>query len=430
LKYFLHSCVKYIIINQISSIDYYYIIIIEKMTSNTENEIQSVFQLEKKEKIVLQLGWDTDRGGCSYNQDRKTYIPFEDGCLICVADGHGAKGEKAAEIAENLLHELVKNNMSNLLQDPVAFLELAFDSIHAEIVAQFGNIKCGTTCSIILLLGKKMWMANVGDSTGMLFSKHPIFKPSLLNFEKDAAIEGKVVVASDEGVEPSNMIELTCEGHVPENPEEYIRMRNFKRSEDNPNHAQMLCVYDDTDIRAKHLCPPVFNISEDGVPTVRPDDGSFKYYYKNVNKTKAVYLCNRYGENAMANTRSLGDNVIHELGVTHKPEIRSMDLVPVFERLKAQIATAKVEASVDPDPMTVCVVLGSDGVWDNWKTEFVQKFVMDKSCLKAVENDKVLGAQRVAKSFMERQKMYAKKNYGNNSDNATFIIMYLTMTNE
>jgi serine/threonine protein phosphatase PrpC len=396
----------------------------------SSSDIQSVFQMEKKERFTLQIGWDTDIGGCSYkpNQDRQTYIPLADGCLICVADGHGNKGEKAAEIAENLLHELVKDNMADLLKDPVAFLELAFDTIHAEIVKQFGNIKCGTTCSIILILEKKMWIANVGDSTGAIFSKHPIFKPSLLQFEKDAAIEGKVVVASDEGVELSNTLILTSEGHSPENPEEYTRMRNFKCSEENPKHAEMLCIYDNTSIRPKHRCPHVFNISEEGVPTVRPLDGSFKYYYKNVRKEKATYLSDRCGENVMASTRSLGDNVLHELGVSHKPEIRSMSLVPLFEQLKAQIAAN--EDKSESDPMTLCVVLGSDGIWDNWTYDIAQKFVMDKSCLRAVEMDKVLGAQRVAKSFITRNNYYSKKNFGNDSDNATATVMYITMTNE
>lgn len=181
------------------------------------------------------------------------------------------------------------------------------------------------------------------------------------------------------------------------------------------------------------MCPPVFNISEDGTPTIRPVDGSFDYYVKNVRNEKAAYLTDKKGDNALASTRALGDYNLSILGVSHKPEIRSLDLVPIFEELKAQIALAATvkEASIeDPDPLTVCVVLGSDGVWDNWIFDHVQKFMMDKSCLSALEKDKERGAQRVCKSFMLRNQAFANKNFGRNSDNATGIVMYITEQEE
>jgi serine/threonine protein phosphatase PrpC len=101
-----------------------------------------------------------------------------------------------------------------------------------------------------------------------------------------------------------------------------------------------------------------------------------------------------------------------------------MDLNKVFVDLKA---VRKPEATEeDPDPTTVCVVLCTDGVWDNWIYDHVQKFVMDKSCLKALEKDKILGAQRVCKSFMFRNQGFATKNFGSSSDNATGIVLYIT----
>jgi serine/threonine protein phosphatase PrpC len=359
-----------------------------------------------------------------------------------VADGHGTKGELVAEIAENSMNVLIRDKMIELLENPVQFLEYAFDYIHGEIIKDFADFRCGTTFSLILVLEKKLWIANVGDSTGILCAKHPIFKPSHLKFEKDVAIPEKVVVPSEEecGI-PTDYIVLTSEGHSPENPEEYKRMRAFKPSEENPNHAELLCVYD-KQRRAKTLCPPVFNISEDGEPTVRTDITD--YYVKNVRKEKAAYVTDKSDQYALASTRALGDRAINMLGVSHKPEIRSMDLVPVFEKLKEKIAISKEEENkkrldaamtgessesskeVDPDPVTVCVVLCSDGVWDNWIFEHVQKFVMDKSCLKAVESDKERGAQRVCKSFMLRNQGSARKNFGSNSDNATGIVMYIT----
>ena len=398
------------------------------------NSVESVFQsslLEKKTRLNLQIGHDTDIGGCSYkpNQDRKFMIPFveHDGCLIGVADGHGVRGEDVADLCEKMTNDLIKYKMGDLLENPMAFLENAFECIHEEIVKEFKGLRCGTTFSLIIVLNKKLWIANVGDSTGILCAKHSIFKPSHLRLEKDVAIPGKVITINESVDEPTNLIVLTSEGHSPENPEEYVRMRNFKCSEQDPNQAELLCIYDKSG-RAKTMCPPVFNISEDGVPTIAPVDG---YYYKNVRKEKAAYVSDRHGENVLASTRALGDYNLNVLGVSHKPEIRSLDLAPVFEELKVQIASSGTSATEEnPDPITVCVVLCSDGVWDNWIFDHVQKFMMDKSCLSALEKDKERGAQRVCKSFMLRNQAFANKNFGRNSDNASGIVMYITETKE
>ena len=430
------------------------------------NQEETVFQIaqqtaevqDKTTRLNLQLGWDTDLGGTPVandkdgkptkfdiygkplktNQDRKIIVPFvqHDGCLIGIADGHGIRSEEVAELCEKIMIEMTETKMERILINPVEFLEFAFDYIHGEIIKSY---TCGTTFSLIIVLGKKMWIANVGDSTGILCAKHPIFKRSQLAFEKDTAIPEKMYEtkkADDDKL--SNYIVLTSEDHSPEDPEEYKRMRAFKSSEENPHHAELLCVYDKQGI-AKSMCPPVFNISEDGTPTVRPDDESFQYYFKNVRQEKATYMCSR-GQLALASTRTLGDFELHNLGITHKPIIRSMDLNKVFEDLRAVIKDTKEKtveavgggaaggglAEEEPDPMTVCVVLASDGVWDNWVYDHVQKFVMDKSCLKAVDKDKVIGAQRVCKSFMLRNQQFGKKNFGNGSDNATCIVMYIT----
>lgn len=74
---------------------------------------------------------------------------------------------------------------------------------------------------------------------------------------------------------------------------------------------------------------------------------------------------------------------------------------------------------------TLCLVLATDGVWDNWLYEDVNKFVMDPSCLGAVGAG-ADGAKRVTISFMQRNALYAKRNFGSSADNATGIVMYIS----
>ena len=76
----------------------------------------------------------------------------------------------------------------------------------------------------------------------------------------------------------------------------------------------------------------------------------------------------------------------------------------------------------------LCLVLASDGVWDNWNYDDVARFVLDPSCIGAVTSD-ANGAKRVTLSFMTRNATYAKRNFGSQADNATGIILYISNNN-
>lgn len=62
---------------------------------------------------------------------------------------------------------------------------------------------------------------------------------------------------------------------------------------------------------------------------------------------------------------------------------------------------------------------------DNWTYEDVTKFVLDPSCIDAVAAG-ADGAHRVTLSFMQRNAVYSKRNFGGQADNATGIVMYLS----
>ena len=422
---------------------------------------ESVFQGPEKSSFTLanglsvKIGKNTDIGGSKVNQDAHSVIHFKNsdnvsGCAICVADGHGEKGEIASECGIKFLKEIIRRGADELFSEPVSFLNKAFIHIHDKIrdslvdalkdekfevevnkltgeilkrrmpTHAFASLKSGTTFSVIVLLGKMLYIANVGDSTGLLFSGTPILKPSHLNNELNSS-----VVATESSLDDyRTYIELTGD-HSPENPQEYIRMRKFKCSEENPLSAELLCVYNEE--RPKHLCPRVFDISEEGVPTVRKEDGTFSFSYKNVRKDKATYVTDKYGDNALSVTRALGDYALNYRGVSCEPEIRSINLEPLFNQMKENMALNLVSGGSELTPAkTLCVVLCSDGVWDNWIYDHVGKFVFDKSCLDALAQDTLRGAERITNSFMLRNQTFAKKNFGWNSDNATGIVMYIT----
>jgi hypothetical protein len=62
---------------------------------------------------------------------------------------------------------------------------------------------------------------------------------------------------------------------------------------------------------------------------------------------------------------------------------------------------------------------------DNWTYEDVTRFVMDPSCVDAVVSG-ADGAHRVTASFMQRNALYSKRNFGSQADNATGIVMYVS----
>lgn len=422
-------------------------------------------------RFNVQIGHLTDHGGSinAENQDISIIIPIveHNGCLIAIADGHGPSGKFVVEVVKSVMEELIKDTIALLLENPVAFLELAYVHIHEQIRDRlsekltnegyevsldengvilmrknihkdFTVLKGGSTFSVVLLLGKKMYIANVGDSTGLLCCKHPILKNSAFNYEKDAADPTKTVVYDPSRDKPSTFIELTCD-HSPENIMEYLRMRRFKRFEEDHNHAEILCIYDKQG-KYKPSCKQIFDINADGVVTLAPVDtapidGNFEYYYKNVREEKATYVTDRCGEYVLSATRALGDFKLGSQGISNKPEIRSINLDDVFTDLKSQIENASAEETASTtnnvlDPKTICVVLASDGLWDNFKYNDIQLFVMDNSCLKAIVDKPIDGAQLVVNSLMKRNKDRGVKNFKESRDNATTIVMYITEENK
>ena len=355
--------------------------------------------LNTEKTIQFQIGTFTDIG-CGNRENQDDYFvvlkPEIDCCIFGIADGHGKyTGKLVANVCKQNTEEFIDANLEELENNTVSFLEKLFPHLHQQVrlalaedsvkngeevvvdpsgivtnrrykSQNFTYINGGSTYSIVIINRGKMYIANVGDSTGLLCAKHPILNQSCLKYEKDVAEEAVAEVAVAEVAVAevdsfTNKLVITRE-HSPENINEYKRIRKFRQSKENPNCAELKFVYDEQG-REKSWCPPIFNVSEEGVPTIIEE--GFHYYYKNVRKDRATYVAtpfeSRYSD-ALASTRSIGDFNINTFGVSEKPEIQSIELHSLI---------------VDENPL--CIVLASDGVWDNWKYEDVCNFVMDNN---------------------------------------------------
>jgi hypothetical protein len=120
--------------------------------------------------------------------------------------------------------------------------------------------------------------------------------------------------------------------------------------------------------------------------------------------------------------------------VTHLPEIHHVDLVSVFQALHTHTTSSNTNSTSTGSNISivekitdssVCIVVATDGVWDNWLYEDVGRFMLDGSCLSATAAGSD-GAQKVVSSFMIRNAQFSKKNFGNQADNATGIALYLS----
>ena len=396
-------------------------------------------------RLVMQVGSDTDIGGGTENQD--DYFVCRVGpeteliTVMCVLDGHGREvGKVAANAAKDALIAFFTANFMNLRDKPYETLVEAHEIAHTHIKESFkvvlaergfevkeaeggyllkrkveavnsnwGCVHGGSSCSIVALVGSKCYVANVGDSSGILCADKGVLSSGLLVNMGDAATgkqyggEGGDGMDVDEGraaggapptvAEFSQPVEdtlvITAE-HSPESTSEFVRLREARPRNGDANQPALVVVYD-SPTQDKTLCPPVFSLDAAGNPAVT-NNGR---YYKNVRKEWASLVSTpptAMFQDALAFTRSLGDLHLSTYGVTHLPEVFSIDLSSIFSGFQYQSVGTKRQGTRSVGPgqgsgeltQMLCIVLATDGVWDNWVYSDVQKFVMDSSCVQAV----------------------------------------------
>lgn len=357
----------------------------------------------------IQIGKNADIGNNREQQDDMIVIqkPEIDCTILGVADGHGRQlGKLAANICRTSVEEFTDENMELLDATPTEFLEKCYDFVQDRIRDAFVQTFLNNEFEVKIEEGgyivkrRYNWMPFLNISGGSMLTI-AIIKNGILYMSNVGDCDAGIFT-------PDNTRILTFD-HSPKSVEEYARIRGECPLEEDPTRAKLLFVYDDVSVEVKSDCPSVFGIAEDGTPSVIKEA---PYYVKNVKNDPAIYVTSpadaKFKE-SVASTRTMGDFFLNTYGVSAKPQIMTFDLAQCLEQTD-----------------TACLVIASDGVWDTWINDHVQKFVMDPSCLRAITNDLELGAQKVADAFIKRTVYYGQKYFKGNADNASAVVAYFT----
>ncbi|XP_044486752.1 probable protein phosphatase 2C 35 [Mangifera indica] len=88
-----------------------------------------------------------------------------------VFDGHGQYGTQCANFVQQKMIEVLENEPL-LLDDPIKAYNAAFQTVNNELhMSEIDDTMSGTTAITVLLIGDKIYVANVGDSRAVIAIK-------------------------------------------------------------------------------------------------------------------------------------------------------------------------------------------------------------------------------------------------------------------
>ena len=229
-------------------------------------------------------GTATDIGGGAIglygkeNQD-KSIVDNEDE-ITCILDGHGIHCGIIAEQIKNLFTTRLseKDFLDDLQNDPVQILHLLFSEAHSTLIS---FDRGGTTCTLTVIINEKLYIANVGDSTCIVFDK-----------------DGNLIAKSVD--------------HDPLNREEISRIEESSNSDTGLFFARTNVSVVDYDLNN----PKKIKELIDKGRTNKSVSGEWA----------SIIRSKKNPSNSLAMTRSLGDNYMTSLGVIHVPTIQVFDL--------------------------------------------------------------------------------------------------------
>jgi serine/threonine protein phosphatase PrpC len=392
--------------------------------------MQTDFESPSLRRLKIQYTCATDIGGGRENQDSHfTYHDERENILVVgVLDGHGIDcGKLASASISAMMREYFEREVESLKCAPYETIVRAFvlaneylkkiikedlgkrDFVikeeHGYLIKRYvrssvtnpsswSNVSGGTTCTIIAIINNKLYSANVGDSSAMLFAKDPIFNPSQhVQYLGDAAVPGRtsqVVCAQD-----SEFLELTAE-HSPENLDEYKRISLHTPP---TGVTRVRFIYDSPCTPYKYSCTPIYAT----LPTGEIGITQQGHYHKNVREEFASLLTAPHDARfpvSLSMTRALGDYFMQSYGISHLPEVQCVDL-------------EQFSSNTQP----IHLLVASDGLWDCWKYEDIAKKMLEIGT--SIDS----GSQSFAKRIIRENDIIAKRLFGNNSDNATAIVV-------
>lgn len=137
--------------------------------------------------VQYAVSYWNEKGGRPYQEDRHFAIRgggYPDSSLYGVFDGHG--GFRAAQYCkENLLHYVVQD--PNFKEDPASALSAAFFRADAEFsaMARMRMLSDGTTAVVACIHNSKIYVANAGDSRGIIVQKGGRFRRMSIDHKPD-----------------------------------------------------------------------------------------------------------------------------------------------------------------------------------------------------------------------------------------------------
>lgn len=397
----------------------------------------------------------TDPGGakCRVNQD--TFFthcdPNSSAMVLGVFDGHGKEaGRDAALAAKDFFkahfQSMTRSDYEALEQNPQRVFSSMFSSCHDAIKSvlkavyerrgftvqekdgyvvksqaidqEHSCVRGGTTASIVVILdgGRKIWTANVGDSSVVLGAKHDgvrIKRSDLLELqeEEDAESNGLEATSTDlkskssaaasvKNLPSSTRIVMLTGDHSPDNQREFLRARAFRASDSDRNEPELRFLFDSSDPRAKRKS--IFRVDSESGELTQSEKGD---YLKNVRDEWATLVATPLESpfpDSLAFTRSLGDFHMHAYGVSCEPSVCELSLERIAQRALFGGRHSNQDHEDEDDAMTsddnnsepgssgfgchldedekhsaleFMLVAASDGVWDNWKFDELFQFL-------------------------------------------------------
>jgi serine/threonine protein phosphatase PrpC len=300
--------------------------------------------IDKIDNEPIRYGSATNIGCGHENQDNSFVWISPDIQIFGMLDGHSSKnGKHASQFAKDFCEKFIPTNYNLFIENSHEFIKQLFvganQAIKEGLKIMYPNfteinevlyyingfpIDGGSTFTLIIIHNRKVFVANVGDSSIISCTQ-----------SKDAC-------------------ELNSD-HSPENISEFKRIKTIDPT--------IKFIYD-----GKNK-PDLFRINPE---TDEPEITRLVQFYKNVRKEAGTLvkkeINNHKDEYVMLTmTRVLGDFALKP-GVTSEPEINEYSLDELF------------------GDSIGAFVLATDGLWDNWRFEDVSKFVMDESCLNVLPN--------------------------------------------